>query len=58
MNDMKRLTSLLLVGMSALAVSACGLRGDLERPPPLWGNPVDAEETTSEDGDSSDQRQR
>jgi hypothetical protein len=22
-----------------LALSACGLRGDLERPVPLWGNP-------------------
>lgn len=22
-----------------VALSACGLQGDLERPPPLWGNP-------------------
>jgi hypothetical protein len=28
-----------LAGLSLL--SACGLRGDLERPVPLWGNPPD-----------------
>jgi len=28
-----------LAGLSML--SACGLRGDLERPVPLWGNPPD-----------------
>jgi hypothetical protein len=27
--------------LSALLLSACGLRGDLERPVPLWGNPPD-----------------
>jgi predicted small lipoprotein YifL len=36
---MKRLASLVLVALSALTVAACGLRGDLERPPPLWGDP-------------------
>jgi hypothetical protein len=29
----------MLAGVSLL--SACGLRGDLERPVPLWGNPPD-----------------
>ena len=33
---MVRLT---LLAAAALALSACGVRGDLERPPPLWGNP-------------------
>jgi hypothetical protein len=28
-----------LAGLSLL--SACGLKGDLERPVPLWGNPPD-----------------
>lgn len=36
---MKRLASLVLVALSALTVAACGLRGELERPPPLWGDP-------------------
>lgn len=27
------------IAMGAFALSACGLRGDLERPVPLWGNP-------------------
>lgn len=31
-------TSLLCL-VSVVALSACGLRGGLERPPPLWGNP-------------------
>lgn len=29
----------LAVGLAATLLSACGLRGDLERPVPLWGNP-------------------
>lgn len=29
----------LLILMSAVLLAACGLRGDLVRPPPLWGNP-------------------
>ncbi len=28
-----------LVCLAPLALSACGLRGDLERPVPMWGNP-------------------
>ena len=28
---------LLLAGPAALALSACGIRGDLDRPAPLWG---------------------
>jgi predicted small lipoprotein YifL len=33
---MKRLAILFLV-MAALALTACGVRGSLERPPPVWG---------------------
>jgi hypothetical protein len=29
----------ILLAASALALCACGLKGDLERPGPLWGNP-------------------
>jgi predicted small lipoprotein YifL len=49
---MKRVSQILLVGLSVLALSACGLRGDLERPEPLWGNPTDhsqSDESESED---------
>lgn len=35
---MKRFV-ILPVMMAALGLSACGLRGDLERPDPLWGEP-------------------
>lgn len=28
-----------VLAAAALALSACGMRGDLERPVPLWGNP-------------------
>ena len=28
----------LLIGAAALALGACGKRGTLERPPPLWGD--------------------
>ncbi len=30
-------TALAIVALAIL--SACGLQGDLKRPPPLWGNP-------------------
>lgn len=36
---MMRTAIAVLAGLSLL--SACGLRGDLERPVPLWGNPPD-----------------
>ena len=35
---MKHLIALPLC-LAALSLSACGLRGDLERPDPMWGNP-------------------
>lgn len=41
---MKRLATFTLVALSALALAACGLRGNLERPGPLWGDPPPAEE--------------
>lgn len=42
---MKRVTSFILVVLSALAVTACGMRGDLERPPPMWGDATEQENT-------------
>lgn len=32
-----RLTAAGLTALAALMLSGCGVRGDLERPPPLWG---------------------
>lgn len=31
--------TLLVLALSVTALSACGLRGPLERPVPLWGDP-------------------
>lgn len=33
---MKKRLTLALIALSALTLSACGLRGDLDRPPPIW----------------------
>jgi hypothetical protein len=33
------LRNLALVSFAALALSACGLRGELQRPVPAWGDP-------------------
>lgn len=35
---MKRLTAALLGASAAALLGGCGVRGDLERPPPLWGD--------------------
>ncbi|WP_417493140.1 LPS translocon maturation chaperone LptM [Maricaulis sp.] len=40
---MKRLSSLTLILLVTSVLGACGLRGDLERPEPMWGHPQDAE---------------
>ncbi|WP_417488363.1 LPS translocon maturation chaperone LptM [Maricaulis sp.] len=45
---MKRLATFTLVALSALAVAACGLRGNLDRPDPLWGDPPAAEDESDE----------
>ena len=34
-----RLRTLVLIGGAAAALAGCGLRGDLERPGPMWGSP-------------------
>lgn len=34
---MTRLAVFFLAAAAALVLSGCGIRGDLERPPPLWG---------------------
>jgi predicted small lipoprotein YifL len=34
---MKRILAFSLIGAALVALSACGYRGDLQRPPPRWG---------------------
>lgn len=35
---MKRIACLILA-LGALGLAGCGMRGDLQRPPPMWGDP-------------------
>ena len=39
----RTLVLVLLIAIAAL-VSGCGVRGDLERPPPLWGEDLRTDE--------------
>ena len=38
----------LLIGAAALALGACGKRGALERPPPLWGKNPQPQRTSEQ----------
>lgn len=49
----RRLTTLVLTALAALSVTACGLRGELERPPPMWGDPPAQDETGEETGEDA-----
>nr|WP_321360441.1 hypothetical protein [uncultured Hyphomonas sp.] len=40
---MKRPLAIAALILGTLALPACGLTGDLKRPPPLWGDPNDVE---------------
>jgi len=52
----RRLATLVLTALAALSVTACGLRGELERPPPMWGDPPAQDETAEDAGDSGETR--
>jgi|TARA_R110000744_G_scaffold1843_10_gene7088 predicted small lipoprotein YifL len=52
-NLMKRLSSLILILLGTASLAACGLRGDLERPEPMWGHPQDAETAADAADDSA-----
>ena len=43
-----RFRTALLLGGSALMLAACGLRGDLERPGPIFGSGTSADATEEE----------
>lgn len=45
---MKRFACLLFA-LSALGLAGCGMRGDLDRPPPMWGDPVPEEPAENPD---------
>lgn len=44
-----RLRDALLIGGSVLMLAGCGLRGDLERAPPLWGDGPSSAEPSPDD---------
>lgn len=52
----KKASAIPLLTLTALSLTACGLRGELERPDPLWGNPQDTE--SSDNSDSADESGR
>lgn len=54
---MKRLL-ILPVAFAAFTLSSCGLRGDLERPDPLWGEPAEEETVVAEEVQVSELRPR
>ena len=43
-----KLRTVILMGGSALILAGCGLRGDLERPGPMWGSGSSADATEEE----------
>ena len=43
-----RLRTLILLGGAALVLAGCGLRGDLERPGPIFGSGTSADATEEE----------
>jgi predicted small lipoprotein YifL len=52
---MRRLT-LALSGLAAvLLISGCGIRGDLERPPPVWGPDERTDEERAHETEGEDE---
>jgi predicted small lipoprotein YifL len=46
----KKLALIALIGLSTL-IAGCGIRGDLERPPPLWGEDLRTDEERAHETD-------
>lgn len=51
---MRRLITLLSALGAALILAACGVRGDLERPGPLWGEDERTEEEREHEREDDD----
>lgn len=53
---MRRLISIITALGAVLILGACGVRGDLERPPPVWGEDqrTDEERAYEDEGDGDD----
>lgn len=51
---MRRLISIITALGAVLVLGACGVRGDLERPPPVWGEDqrTDEERAYEDDGET------
>lgn len=43
-----------LLSTSTLALTACGVKGDLETPPPLWGDKAKQDSSQDKTDDTSD----
>ncbi|XBQ14867.1 MAG: lipoprotein [Oceanicaulis sp.] len=48
---MRAYAAAFLGAAAALVLSGCGIRGDLERPPPLWGEDMRTEAEREHEGD-------
>ena len=48
----KTAARILLLLASAALLAACGIKGDLDRPPPLWGGTTDTAPAEAPAGDS------
>lgn len=51
---MIRFALLAFLGLGTLVSSGCGIRGDLDRPPPLWGADMADPMTDSAEADADD----
>ena len=45
-------TSIALTLIAGFTLSACGIRGELKTPPPVWGDDIRSEEQKAEDAQS------
>ena len=52
---MRRLISIITALWAVLVLGACGVRGDLERPPPVWGEDQRTDEEREYETESDDE---